>query len=119
MKTIIQKSFLLTACVLLATATLANARGFGRAKRRPPPKTVYTAIASVNSTAMTITTEPKNSTANWSKTYRMTPKTAVTINGRPGTLADLKPGLRINVGVGMDAGVAETLSVSQPPPDPK
>lgn len=109
---------ILVACLLLATATASEARGF-RGKHRPPPKTVYTAIASYNPTAMTLTTGPKNSTANWSKTYRMTPKTIVTIDGRPGTLADLKPGLRVSVGTGMDAGVAETVSVSQPPPDPK
>lgn len=67
---------------------------------------------------MTITTVPKNSTGTASKTYRFNAQTHVTVNGQPGTLADLKPGQRIRVGLGADADLAEELAVTTPPKSP-
>lgn len=93
--------------------------GFHPKGHKPPPKPVYMAIASVDTTAMTITVEPKNNNSTATKTYKITPKTKVTINGNPGTLSDLRPGLQIHVGLGMDADVAEELSASPAPADPK
>ena len=114
-------SLLIAAAVFLATAGLSHGAGSGiRMPRKfKPPKPVYTAIASVNTTAMTITVEPKNSTSTATKTYKLTPKTRVTVNGNPATLADLKPGQQIHIGAGMNADVAEELHASTPPPDPK
>lgn len=106
--------------VLFASTTVSQAGGRGMPKKgKPAPKMVYTAIASVNTSAMTITVEPKNSPSTATKTYKLTPQTKVTVNGNPATLADLKPGLQIHVGAGMDADVAEELHASSPPPDPK
>ena len=103
--------------ILVAFARSSQAR-LGR-KHRTPPKSVYTAIASVNLTEMTITTVQKNSTATGSKTFRFTPQTTVTVDDHPGTLADLKPGQRIRVGAGADPDVAEELSATKPPANPK
>ena len=95
----------------------AEAR-FRKGPIKPPPAPVYTAIASVDPTGMTITTESKNTSSTATKTYRISPRVKITVNGQPGTIADLKPGLQISVGAGMDAGVAEELSARTPPADP-
>ena len=112
-------SLLIVSGLLLASVGSSEAAGYRRNMKHKPPKPVYTAIASVNTTAMTITVEPKNSTATATRTYTYTPRTKVTVNGRPATIADLKAGLQIRVGAGMDAGIAEELSASTPPADPK
>ena len=88
-------------------------------KLKPKPKIAYMAIASLDTTAMTITIEAKNSTATNSKTYKFTAQTKVSVNGHEGTISDLKPGLQIRVGTGPDENVAEELTASNPPPDPK
>ena len=111
-------SLLIASGLLIALPSISEA-GFRSRTHKPPPKPVYNAIASVNTTAMTITIEPKNSTATATKTYTYTPRTKVTVNGRPATIADLKAGLQIRVGAGMDAGIAEELSASTPPANPK
>ncbi len=112
-------SFFVALGLLLLSAGISHA-GVPRGKtHKPPPKTVYTAIASIDTKAMTITVEPKNSTATATRTYKISSRTQVTVNGQPGTLADLKPGLQIRIGAGMDADVAEELSASAPPPNPK
>lgn len=111
---------LIVSGLLLASVGGSEAAGFRRnTKHKPPPKPVYNAVASVDTTAMTITVEPKNSTATATKTYKYTPRTKVMVNGQTATIADLKAGLQIRVGAGMDAGIAEELSASNPPPDPK
>lgn len=99
------------------SAAAGGRSGFRRG-HKPPPKTVYNAIASVDATAMTITTEAKNIPSTATKTYRISPQVRITVNGRDATIADLKPGLQISVGAGMDADVAEELSARNPLPDP-
>ena len=56
-----------------------------------PKKVVYIAIVSVDSAAMTITVEPKNSMSSEKKAYKVTTATIIKANGNPATLADLKP----------------------------
>ena len=56
-------------CILTTFATTSEAR-LGR-RHRKAPKSVYTAIGSVNLSEMTITTVQKNSTATGSKTYKL------------------------------------------------
>lgn len=107
---------LIVICASLALATGVRAAA---PPKKPKPKIPYMAIASVDTAAKTITIAPKNSTATNSKTYKFTDKTKVTVNGHDGTLSDLKPGLAIRVGTGMDETVADELTVTPPPPDPK
>ena len=102
-------------CVLLAMATVGNA---APPKLKPKPKIAYMAISSVDTKAMTITIEPKNSTATGTKTYKFTPQTKVTVNGHDGKIDDLTAGLQIRVGTGSDETVADELTASNPPPDP-
>lgn len=110
---------LVSSFVMTQPAEAGGRGGFRKGPLKPPPKPVYTAIASVDPTAMTITTEAKNTPSAATKTYKISPRTKITVNGRDGTVADLKPGLQIRVGAGMDADVAEELSAQNPPPDPK
>ena len=109
----------LFACLWVFLA-LSNISAAGVPRRlHPPPKTTYMAIVSVNKKAMTITIAPKNSTSTETKTFKMTPATKVTLNGKPGTLASLKPGLQITVGAGMDPETAEELQAVTPPRNPR
>ena len=105
------------ACGIFAITFSAEA-GTRGGPRKPPPKIPYTAIVSVDTTAMTITVAPKNSNATGSKTYKFTPKTTITVKGHAGTAADLVPGMQIHVGAGMDETIAEELSVTDAPVDP-
>lgn len=104
--------------LFLAGASPSQAR-LHRLPRKPKAQVPYTAIESVDVTRMTITTQPMNSTASGVKTYRLTPRTKVTVNGQPATLSDLKPGLQVRVGAGMDADVAEEIAATPPPPKVK
>ncbi len=80
-----------------------------------PPKAVYIAIKSVDSTAMTITVEPRNSMSTEAKTYKLTPTTVVKVYGNPATLADLKPDLAIHFTLAADNVTVTELSASRPP----
>ena len=108
-------SILAVACVFFSLTDVSEAGGKGK----PLPKIPYTAIASVDTAAKTITVGPKNSTATGTKTYKFTDKTIITTSGKPGTVADLAPGQQIHVGTGMDETIAEELTVTPPPADPQ
>ncbi len=118
MKQIIRRSvsILTVVWVFLALASISHAGG---KSRRPPPKIPYTGIVSVDTTAMTVTVEPKNSTATGAKTYKFTAATKITVNGQPSTVAGLVPGQQIHIGAGTDPLVAEEIHVTAPPADPK
>lgn len=102
--------------VLSVFASHSEARG-RRPRLKPKALIPYTAIASVD--AGSITTEPMNSTATGTKIYQLSAKTKVTVNGQTATLADLKPGMQVRVGAGMDAGIAEEISATPAPPKAK
>ena len=84
-------------------------------KPKIPAKVVYIAIKSVDTAAMTVTVEPRNSMSTEKKTYRVTPATAVKMNGNPATLADLKPDMAIHFTLAADNVTATELSASRPP----
>lgn len=107
------------ALLLFASANLASARNPHFRGHRPPPKPVYTAITAVDPATMSITTAPKNSTGTTPKTYKYTADTKITLNGNPATVADLKPGMRVRLGLGASDDVAEELSLTKPPGDGK
>ena len=84
-------------------------------KKRPPRKPPYEAIGSVNVSAGTVTIVPKNGASKQSKILRTTPDTVITINGQLGTLQQLQPGMKVDVGLGADADAAAELTASNPP----
>ena len=109
---------LLAVCSVFFTLTTA-AHAAGKPTPRPKPRIPYTAIASVDPAAMTITVEPKNSTATGTKTFKFTAQTKITVNGHDGTVADLTPGQQVHVGLGTSDTIADELTVTAPPADPK
>lgn len=104
-------------CLSFSLTVVTHAKPPRKAKE--PPKVAYMAIASLDPKAMVIVIELKNSTATVSKTYHFTPQTRITVNGQNGAVSDLKTGQQIRVGTGPDEGVADELSASNPPADPK
>ncbi len=84
-------------------------------KPKIPAKVVYIAVKSVDTTAMTITVEPRNSMSTEAKTYKVTPATVVKVNGNPATLADLKPDMQVHFTLAADNVTATELSASRPP----
>ena len=69
----------------------------------------------MNVSAGTVTIVPRNGASKQSKTLRTTPDTVITINGQPGTLQQLQPGMKVDVGLGADADAASELTASNPP----
>ncbi len=115
MKTFIHWSTtLLTVCwvvVMFATASEI----YAAPKPKVPPKMVYIEVVSVDSTAMSITVQPKNSMSTEAKTYKVTPATTVKVNGKPATLADLKPDMMVHFTLAADGVTATELSGSPAP----
>jgi hypothetical protein len=66
-------------------------------------------IASVTPTAITVTE------AKATKTYTVTQFTEITVNGQRATVADLKPGMTVNVTLGTDASRASRINASGAP----
>ena len=108
-------SLRLLAVSLLCLVCAFNSEAKGRRTKFKIPPPPYIAIESVDSAAMTITTAPRNSTAIASKTYKLTPKTKVTVNGHDATLAELQAGMQVRIGAGMDANIATEVSASDAP----
>ena len=80
-----------------------------------PPKMVYIEVVSVDAAASTVTVEPKNSMSTEARTYKVTPATRITLNGRPAALADLKAGLQVHFHLLADGTTADELSASPAP----
>lgn len=98
-----------------ARHTLGRSHSFRHGKKRPPPKPQYESIGSVNTSAGTVTIVPKNSASKQVKTLRAAPDCVITVNGRRGRLSDLQTGMKVVVGLGMDADVATELTVTDAP----
>ena len=104
---------LTVAFVACLFATVADIHG--ATKPKVTPKTVYIAVVSVDSAAMTITVEPKNSMSTDTHTYKVTPATVVKVNGNPAMLADLKPDMMVHFELAADGTTATELSASPAP----
>ncbi len=83
---------------------------------RLPPKVVYIEVVTTDTTAMTITVQPKNSMSADAKTYKVTPAAKITVSGNPATLADLKSGLQVHFHLtAADSTAVDELSASPAP----
>ena len=79
-------------CALFICAALTPAHAKApRKKGSPPPTPHATVISSVSGNTITVT-DDKNA-----KAITVTPFTEVTLNGQKATLADLKPGMRVEL----------------------
>ena len=82
-----------------------------------PKKVVYIAIKSIDTTAMTITVEPRNSMSTEAKTYKVTTATLIKVNGNSGVLTDLKPDMQVHFTLAADGVTASELDGSPAPKD--
>ena len=80
-----------SAVVSILLAILALTPAFGASKKKAEPVQHGTIISSVTPTAITVT-EGKAA-----KTFTITQFTEVNVNGQKATVADLKPGMTVNL----------------------
>ena len=96
---------------LIAIFTTTSAFAGGRKKATPPPQAQPTLIASVSGNAITVTDDKAT------KTFMITQFTEINVNGQRATVADLKPGMAVNVTIGMDPTRASRINASGAPVD--
>ncbi len=110
---------LMLALMLVAPLTDARAGGRRSSKEREPFKPVYKAITSVDATAHTVSYSTVNGVgAANSKTFKITDKTEIEVNGLKSTLNDLKAGMQVDISPAMDETVADRISAKTAPPEP-
>jgi hypothetical protein len=90
--------------VLLAGITITPALGKGR-KIKATPAPVYHAPVISNATGNAITVSDQKTT----RTFTITRFTEINVNGQRATIADLKPGMTVNVTIGMDPSYASRI----------
>ena len=83
--------FALTGLVILTL--IAPAFGAGKKKPTAKPTPHDIVISAVSGNAVTVTDE------NSTKTVTVTQFTEITVNGQKATIADLKPGMTVNLGL--------------------
>ncbi len=87
--------------------TLALNPAFGGAKEKPAPAPIQgPVIASVTATSMTI------SEGKTAKTLIITQFTEITVNGIKATAAELKPGMKVSVTLGLDPTKAGRINAT-------
>ena len=96
--------FFIVVSVLLAGITIIPAFGKGR-KKKATPAPVYHAPVISNATGNAITVSDQKTT----RTFTITQFTEINVNGQRATIADLKPGMTVNVTIGMDPSYASRI----------
>jgi hypothetical protein len=94
---------------LLVIFTIAPAFGAGKKKKETPAHDIV--ISSVTGNAITVT-EGKVTRA-----FTITQFTEINVNGQKATIADLKPGMTVNVTIGTDPSRASRVNASGVPVD--
>jgi hypothetical protein len=96
--------------VLVSLCTLLPATGFaGSSKKKTPaaPLIQTPTIAAVTADSITI------KEAQVTKTLGITQFTEINVNGRKATVAELKPGMSVNVTLGTDPSKASRISATE------
>jgi hypothetical protein len=101
---------LLAVSVVLAFAQVSPAFGASK-KKATPPQHKEPVISSVTGNAITVT-EGKVTRA-----FKITQFTEINVNGQKATMADLKPGMTVNVTIGTDPTRASRVNASGVPVD--
>jgi len=94
--------------IIITTSAFAGSR---KKKATPPPQAQPTLISSVSGNAITVTDDKAT------KTFMITQFTEINVNGQRATVADLKPGMAVNVTIGMDPTRASRINASGAPVD--
>ena len=88
-------SVVISALLICAAAAPAFA-GSRKKKATPAPEYHPPVISSVTGNSITVTEEKTT------RTFIVTQFTEINVNGQRGTIADLKPGMTVNVTIGVD-----------------
>lgn len=94
--------------VLLAAMAFTPAFGKG-SKKKATPATQQPVISSVNGNAITVTQQKT------ARTFVVTQFTEITVNGQRATIANLKPGMTVNVTIGVDPSQAARINANGVP----
>ena len=97
--------------VLIAIFTTTSAFAGGKKKTTPPRQPQPTLIASVSGNAITVSDD------KITRTFVITQFTEINVNGQRATVADLKPGMVVNVTIGTDPTRAGRINASGAPID--
>jgi hypothetical protein len=89
-----KRSLYFLAVVSILSGIIVAPAAFAKSKKSTPPPQLGSVITSVTPTSVTVS-EAKNT-----KTYTISQFTEVTVNGQKATIADLKPGMIVNVTLG-------------------
>ena len=108
-----QTLFVAVFLVLLALVVTPAFAGNKKKKASPTPKSQTPVISSVIGNTVTVT---ENKTT---RAFIVTQFTEITVNGQRATIADLKPGMTVNVTIGTDPSHASRISANGVPTDGK
>ena len=98
--------------VLLAVIVIDPASGKGKKKKATPaPAYHQPVIAAVGTNAITVSDDKTT------RTFAVSQFTEITVNGQRGTIADLKPGMTVNVTIGTDPTHASRINAEGVPAD--
>ncbi len=101
---------LLVVSALIAIITTTSAFGGGRKKKTTPPPQP-TLISNVSGNAITVSDD------KITRTFVITQFTEINVNGQRGIVADLKPGMVVNVTMDTDPARASRINASGAPVD--
>jgi hypothetical protein len=99
---------LLVVWILLAAIAFAPAFGKGR-KKTSTPAYQQPVISSVTGNAITVS-EQKTA-----RTFTVTQFTEINVNGQRASIADLKPGMTVNLTIGVDPSRAARINATGVP----
>ena len=96
--------------VLLVLVTSSPAFGGGKKKKATPaPAYQQPVISSVKGNAITV------SDTKTTRAFTITPFTEINVNGQRANVADLKPGMTVNVTIGLDPSHASRINAADAP----
>ena len=100
------------ASLLLVLVTSSPAFGGGKKKKATPaPAYQQPVISSVKGNAITV------SDTKTTRAFTITPFTEINVNGQRANVADLKPGMTVNVTIGLDPSHASRINAEGVPVD--
>jgi hypothetical protein len=98
--------------ILLAAITFTPAFGKGK-KKKATPAHQQPVIANVTANAITVSEQ------NTARTFMVTQFTEITVNGQRANIGDLKPGMTVNVTIGVDPSRAARINATGVPVEKK
>jgi hypothetical protein len=112
-------SFVFCILTVFTLPTLQAGRTSIKPRATPPPTHLESVVSAVTATSVTATarivTDKGKVLSETSRAYVVTPFTEITVNGQKGTIADLKPGMAINVTIGTDPARAGRIDANGVP----